>query len=80
MPDVRPANVVPLLAGTDLIIEYVDFSDGLESAIQIKNNPALYLIQAVKNMAIFSLPFYADSDVLEYPAILRKWTAALRGE
>ena len=202
MPDVRPANVVPLLAGTDLIIQYVDFSDGLESAIrqtaelvgrrsaaeavidrykkalsrakaalsakkggkkvviisgiyqqqtgktflriempggysdrylleplgcvnigaslkrtnakvskghfiirklgalieadpdaiiitgdafavqkalfaQIKKNPALSQVQAVKNMAVFSLPFYSDSGVLEYPAILRKWTSAL---
>ena len=34
MPDVRPADVVPLLAGKGLAIEYVDFSNGLESAIR----------------------------------------------
>ena len=33
-PEVRPANVVPLLKGKGLTIEYVDFSQGLESAIR----------------------------------------------
>lgn len=33
MPDVRPENVVPLLEGTNAKIEYVDFSQGIESAI-----------------------------------------------
>ena len=33
-PKVKPANVVPLLEGKGLTIEYVDFSNGLESAIR----------------------------------------------
>ena len=33
-PKVKPANVVPLLKGKGLTIEYVDFSQGLESAIR----------------------------------------------
>jgi hypothetical protein len=33
-PNVKPANVVPLLKGKGLTIEYVDFSQDLESAIR----------------------------------------------
>ena len=33
-PKVKPANIVALLKGKGLSIEYVDFSDGLESAIR----------------------------------------------
>jgi len=33
-PEVKPENVVPLLADKGLTIEYVDFSQGLESAIR----------------------------------------------
>jgi hypothetical protein len=34
-------------------------------------------VPAIKNLAIYSLPFYEDSSVIEYPAILRQWTGAL---
>ncbi len=34
-------------------------------------------VPAIKNLAIYNLPFYADSSVMEYPAILRQWTDAL---
>ncbi len=46
-------------------------------ATAMKNNPALANVPAIKNTAIYSLPFYADSSVIEYPAILRQWTDAL---
>lgn len=43
----------------------------------VKINPALANVPAIKNPSIYSLPFYADSSVIEYPAILRQWTDAL---
>ena len=43
----------------------------------VKKNPALTSVPAIKNLAIYSLPFYGDSSVIEYPAILRQWTNAL---
>ena len=44
---------------------------------QVKKNPSLAKVPAIKNMALYSLPFYADSSVIEYPDILRKWAVAL---
>jgi len=46
-------------------------------AAAVKKNPALANVPAIKNTAIYSLPFYADSSVIEYPVILRQWTDAL---
>ena len=46
-------------------------------SVQIKNYPDLAAVPAIRNQAIYSLPFYADSSVIEYPAILRQWTVAL---
>ncbi|MEA3416792.1 MAG: ABC transporter substrate-binding protein [Thermodesulfobacteriota bacterium] len=43
----------------------------------MRRNPALAQVPAIKNLAIYSLPFYGDSSVIEYPAILRQWTNAL---
>ena len=43
----------------------------------MRRNPALAQVPAIKNLAIYSLPFYGDSSVIEYPAILRQWTGAL---
>jgi len=43
----------------------------------VKKYPALANVPAIKNTAIYSLPFYADSSVIEYPAILRQWADAL---
>ena len=46
-------------------------------SVQVKENPTLAEVPAIKNLAIYSLPFYADSSVIEYPAVLLKWTIAL---
>ncbi|NDV19064.1 ABC transporter substrate-binding protein [Pseudodesulfovibrio sp. JC047] len=43
----------------------------------VKKNPALADIPAIKNGAIYTLPFYGDSSVLEYPQIFRQWLLAL---
>ena len=46
-------------------------------AAQVKKNPALAKVPAIKNVAVYSLTRYVDSSVIEYPSILRQWTAAL---
>lgn len=43
----------------------------------IQKNPALADIPAIRNGEIYSLPFYGDSSVLEYPAIFKQWQIAL---
>ena len=42
-----------------------------------KKNPALADIPAIRDGRVFSLPFYGDSSVLEYPTIFRQWQQAL---
>jgi len=46
-------------------------------ASSIKNNPAFADVPAIKNMAIYNLPFYVDSSVIEFPDMLRQWAVAL---
>lgn len=46
-------------------------------AAAVKKDPAIANVPAVKDLAIYSLPFYGDSSVIEYPAILRQWTDAI---
>ncbi len=46
-------------------------------AAAVKKYPAMADVTAIKNLAIYSLPFYGDSSVIEYPAILRQWTDAI---
>ena len=46
-------------------------------AAAVKKNPALTSVPAIKNLSIYSLPFYGDSSVIEYPAILQQWANAL---
>ncbi|MBG0789198.1 MAG: ABC transporter substrate-binding protein [Desulfovibrionaceae bacterium] len=43
----------------------------------IKADPSLSGVPAVKNGEIYALPFYADSGVLEYPAVFNQWRLAL---
>lgn len=43
----------------------------------LKRNPGLATVPAIKNGAIYTLPFYGDSSVLEYPQIFRQWSVAL---
>ena len=44
---------------------------------QVKKDPALAEVPAIKNASVYNLIRYVDSSVIEYPAILRQWTAAL---
>jgi len=44
-----------------------------------KEHPEIMKVKAVKEMALYNLPFYADSGVLEYPVVLLKWIKAFAG-
>ncbi|RZB30063.1 MAG: hypothetical protein SRB1_02343 [Desulfobacteraceae bacterium Eth-SRB1] len=46
-------------------------------AAAVEKNPALANVPAIKDLAIYSLPFYGDSSVIEYPGILKTWANAL---
>jgi ABC-type hemin transport system substrate-binding protein len=41
------------------------------------SHPSLAQVKAIKNMALYALPAYVDSGVLEYPGILQKWALVL---
>lgn len=43
----------------------------------MKKNPSLSEIPAIKNGAVYTLPFYGDSSILEYPQIFEQWKTAL---
>ncbi|BDQ38720.1 hypothetical protein SYK_30800 [Pseudodesulfovibrio nedwellii] len=43
----------------------------------LQKNPALADVPAIKTGSVYSLPFYGDSSVLEYPQIFKQWSAAL---
>jgi hypothetical protein len=43
----------------------------------IRKNPALGDVPAVKAHAVYNLPNYIDSSVIEYPLILRRWADVL---
>jgi hypothetical protein len=40
-------------------------------------NPAFARVKAIREMAVYTLPAYVDSSVLEYPSVLHMWTIAL---
>ncbi len=72
------------LGGIDKANPDVIVATGNGFAVQLalhkamKKNPALANIPAIKNGAVYSLPFYGDSSVLEYPQIFRQWSIALK--
>lgn len=51
----------------------------VQKAIQgfAEKHPEIKNIKALKNMAVYALPGYIDSGVIEYPSVLRKWAVAL---
>ena len=46
-------------------------------AREARRNPALKDVEAIASGAVFALPAYTDSEVVEYPSILRRWATAL---
>jgi Periplasmic binding protein len=43
-----------------------------------QKNPKLANVTALKNNAVYALPFYADCGVLEYPVKLNKWACIFK--
>lgn len=41
-------------------------------------DPGLADVPAIKNREVFTLPFYAAADLLDYPDFLRQWALALK--
>jgi hypothetical protein len=46
-------------------------------SMYVKSNHEMSGITALRKAAIFALPLYVDSGILEYPGVFRKWAAAL---
>ncbi len=69
----------PLLtANPDVIVLVGNAYAGQKAlATYVKTHPETAAIPAIKNQAIFSLPHYVDSSVLEFPRILLQWSKAL---
>ena len=64
------AQDVIVMTGDALAVQKV-LSDAMEK------NPALASAPAVKAHALYSLPAYVDSGVMEYPTLLRRWADVL---
>lgn len=47
---------------------------------EMKRQPALMELSALRNGAVFALPRYVDSGVIEYPRVLQRWVAAFSGK
>jgi len=71
--------LAPLIKANPDVIVITGDAYAVQKALreQTQKNPALADVTAIKNWAVYSLPFYVDSSVLEYPTILRQWAAAL---
>lgn len=68
-------------AQPDVIVATGD-SAGVQLALKaaLKKNPKLAEVPAVRDMAVFSLPTYVDSGVVEYPGVFSRWQNALSAE
>ncbi|MBI9090088.1 MAG: ABC transporter substrate-binding protein [Desulfobacterium sp.] len=71
-----------ILAATPDVIVITGDSLAVQVAISraVAKNPALSNTPALKNQAVFSLPFYSDADPLSYPQVLMEWVTALGGQ
>ena len=69
----------PLIRANPDIIVMTGDAFAVQKAIAeaLRSTPALLDVPAIKAHALFSLPAYVDSSVVEYPQILRLWANAL---
>ncbi len=70
----------PLLKANPDIIVMTGNSYAVEKNLYayLKTNPALAKVPAIKNMAVYHLPLYVDSSLIEFPDILMQWGMALK--
>ncbi|MUM76263.1 ABC transporter substrate-binding protein [Pseudodesulfovibrio sp. F-1] len=66
-------------ANPDVIV-MVGNAFAVQKALQgaLVRDPGLADVPAIKNRAVFTLPFYVAADLLDYPDFLRQWTLALQ--
>lgn len=72
-------DLSPLLtADPDIIVMTGDVA-GIQKALgeHCVADPAMAQMKALQSMALYALPLYVDSSVLEYPELLQQWAAAL---
>jgi ABC-type Fe3+-hydroxamate transport system substrate-binding protein len=69
----------PLIAADPDVIVMTGDSFATQKALSdyLSTDPNTARIKAIRNMAVYALPEYVDSGVLEYPGILQKWAVAL---
>ncbi|MFP4265944.1 MAG: ABC transporter substrate-binding protein [Desulfonatronovibrionaceae bacterium] len=68
----------PLLEANPDIIVMTGDAFAVQKALDnyAEKKPKIKNVKAIKDMAVFSLPGYVDSGVIEYPSVLRKWAVA----
>ena len=67
-----------LKANPDIIVKYGNPCAVEKSlARALKRRPELAKVTAIKNHAIYTLPFYMDFSVTQYPKILKAWVDAV---
>lgn len=73
------ADLSPLIAANPDVLVLTGDAMAVQQALarQIEATPPLKDVKAVRDMAVYALPLYMDSSVIEYPQILRKWAVAL---
>ncbi len=73
-------NLQPLLKANPDVIVVTGSSYAAQKALAdyMRVNPEVAKIPAIKNQAIYHLPLYVDSSVIEFPHILLQWAMAFR--
>ncbi|NLL35999.1 MAG: ABC transporter substrate-binding protein [Fretibacterium sp.] len=71
--------LTPILAADPDVIVVTGNAYAVQKALSEfgEKEAKLAEVKAIKNLQIFHLPVYINSSVIEYPDILRQWTAAL---
>ena len=75
----RKLDLSPLIEANPDVIVMTGDAFAVQKALAdfASQNPNLASVPAIKNHRIYSLPFYCDSSVLEYPSFLAQWADAL---
>jgi ABC-type Fe3+-hydroxamate transport system substrate-binding protein len=70
-----------LKANPDIIVTYGNSYTVQKSLVRaLKRRPELARVTAIRDHAVYALPFYMDSSVTQYPKILKVWVDAVYRE
>jgi len=69
----------PLIVADPDVIVMTGGTFAIQKALAeyLAGHPEMRQIKAIRNLAVYDLPLYVDSSVLEYPGILQKWLVTL---